>query len=56
MNKYHVQIGNMNGQYNYKVQAEFTQSAKKKALQLHLAMGRVMKGEYSIYVAYRGRV
>ena len=54
MNKYFVQIGDMNGQFNYKLQADSVQSAKRKALQMHLEMGRVMKETYNIYASYRG--
>jgi len=56
MRKFYVQIGNINGQFNYQVVAESTKDARQKAIEKHKEYGREMKDSYGVYVIYRGRI
>ena len=48
---YVIQIGNMNGQHTYKVDADSVVEAKKSALNYHKSLGRPYnKDIHNIYV------
>lgn len=50
MKTYLIQIGNMNGQYNYKVKANSDKSAKQLAISRHKELGRSLENK-RVYIA-----
>lgn len=50
MKTYLIQIGNINGQHNYKVKASTEKSAKKTAIERHKELGRSLENK-RVYVA-----
>lgn len=49
MKTYHISIGNMNGQHNYKVKANDVKQAKAIAIKQHRELGR-KKSTDKVYV------
>lgn len=54
MKTYLVQIGNMNGQHNYKVKASSEKNAKEIAIRRHKELGRTISADDNVYVQQRG--
>lgn len=50
MKTYLIQIGNMNGQHNYKVKANTDKSAKATAVKRHKELGRSLEGK-RVYIS-----
>lgn len=50
MKTYLIQIGNINGQHNYKVKAKSEKSAKQLAISRHKELGRSLENK-RVYIA-----